>query len=200
MSNNTVLTTTINPVTTTTTSIPCCDESIYGYVANKLKILVQKVEGNERPDPSKWRSIDYTDLLTPTMIDGFITETGMTSNTFVITKELYDRAGFYDLSDYINLPLATQQNRLGFGDEYYFYGNIETDIQGTIYEMRYDIGLNNGQFEATSNPTWDQSVVPNPYMTEIGLYDEDKNLLVINKFESPIVRKGKQFFQIKIDF
>jgi hypothetical protein len=193
------------PTTTTTTVLNnpnptnCCvlDQ---GFLANKFKVIVQKVENGQRPDPSLWREIDFTDQLTSTMMDGYITANGMVSNTFVITSDLYDNAPYYDLSDYINLPLSNNtSNLLGFGDEYYFYGNVETDIQSTIYEMRYNINLANGQFEESSNPTWNKTITK-PYFTEIGLYDENKNLLIINKMQSPVKREGDQQIQIKIDF
>ena len=37
-------------------------------------------------------------------------------------------------------------------------------------------------------------------MTEIGLYDTDKNLLVLSKFQSPQVRQGLQQVVVKLDF
>lgn len=196
----TTTTTTISPTTTTTTTNQghCCP--VDGYMANKFKVLVQLVEGEGRPIPSEWREVDFTNQLISTMDDGYITANGLTNNTFVVTKDLYDNAPYYDLSDYINgLPLSNQQDILGFGDEYYFYGNLETDIQATIYEMRYEVNLSNTQFEVTSNPTWKKTITK-PYITEIGLYDEQKNLLVISKLQSPEIRQGDQQFVIKIDF
>ena len=87
---------------------------------------------------------------------------------------------------------------LNFGDEYYFYGNIETDIQATIYEMRYKVNLGQAEFQNTSNPTWNDSL--KPYITEIGLYDSNKDLMIISKLQSPVVREGIQQFVIKFDF
>jgi hypothetical protein len=112
---------------------------------------------------------------------------------------MYDNASLYDLNDYIPLtPNGTTTPQLNFGDEYYFYGNIETDIQATIYEMRYKINLGQAEFQASSNPTWDTTLTP--YITEIGLYDSDKNLMIISKLQSPVVRQGIQQFLIKFDF
>ena len=37
-------------------------------------------------------------------------------------------------------------------------------------------------------------------MTEVGLYDKDKNLLALGKFQSPQLRKGTQQVVIKLDF
>jgi hypothetical protein len=64
--------------------------------------------------------------------------------------------------------------------------------------MRYLINLPNAQFSQSSNPTWVQGVTP--YMSEIGLYDANKNLLVLSKFQSPQVRQGIQQAVVKLDF
>ena len=85
-----------------------------------------------------------------------------------------------------------------FGAEYYFYGNIETDISATIYEMRYLVTLNNTQYKNSSNPTWD--INKTPYVTEIGLYNSNKELMVLSKLQSPQKRMGIQQFLIKLDF
>jgi len=37
-------------------------------------------------------------------------------------------------------------------------------------------------------------------MSEIGLYDANKNLLVLSKFQSPQVRQGIQQAVVKLDF
>ena len=105
----------------------------------------------------------------------------------------------YYLNDYINLTtLGTTTPNLNFGDEYYFYGSIETDIQATIYEMRYKVNLGATEFLAPSNPTWSSGI--QPHISEIGLYDSDKNLMIISKLQSPYPRTGVQQFLIKFDF
>ena len=83
-------------------------------------------------------------------------------------------------------------------DEFYFYGNLETDISATIYEMKYLINLGNNQFTATSNPTLPQGA--DPFITEIGLYNSNKDLMVISKLQSPVKRQGIQQFVVKLDF
>ncbi len=197
------LTQPISPYTTTTTTseIPCptyCS-NIEGYYANKFEILVQKVSGTSRPDSALWRVIDFTDQLNDSMVNGYITQDGLTQNTFVITKDLYDDAPIYNLDDYVPLtPINYTGTSLNFGDEYYFYGSIETDIEATIYEMRYKINLSQTEFQTPSNPTW--SVTERRFITEIGLYDDQKNLMIISKLQSPVLRQGTQQFLVKLDF
>ena len=192
-------TTTYNPVTTTTTSIcPIYCDVTQGFLANKFEILCQKVVGNARPNSSEWVSIDFTSQLTSTMVNGYITQEGLTGNTFVITQQEYDDAPTYNLNTYIPLtPVGYTGTSLNFGDEYYFYGSLETDIQATIYEMKYKINLGQAEFQTTSNPTW-SSGKPS-FVSEIGLYDNEKNLMIISKMQSPVLRQGIQQYLIKLD-
>jgi len=196
----TVTTTTTNPPLTTTTTTTCpigCDV-VSGFYADKFEIICQKVDGNGRPNSSEWKIIDFTDQISNLLINGYITEESLTSTTFVITEDLYENASTYNLNNYIPLtPVGYTGSSLNFGDEYYFYGSLETDIQATIYEMRYKINLSQAEFKATSNPTWTQGSPS--YLTEIGLYDSNKNLMIISKMQSPVLRQGIQQFLIKFD-
>jgi hypothetical protein len=148
----------------------------------------------QRPNPSNWKVIDYTSDL-----GGIVTQDALTNNTFVITKDQYDKAPYYDLGNYINLTkLGNDKPDLNFGDEYYFYGSFESDIMATIYEMKYKINLNFTEFQNTTNPTWKSGT--KSYITEIALLDEDKDIIVMSKLQSPVLRQGIQQYVVKIDF
>jgi hypothetical protein len=133
-----------------------------------------------------------------TLSNGYITQNSITGTTFQITAEDYATATPYQLQNYLDIPLNGQNEVLNFGDEYYFYGNLETDISATIYEMRYLINLGRNQFTNTSNPTWTNGT--KSYITEIALYDNNKDLIVVSKLQSPELRQGIQQFVVKLDF
>lgn len=169
-----------------------------GFSANSIKILCQKTSNTEKPNPSAWKEIDFTSDISGSSVNGKITVSGLTGTTFIIDNEKYNAGVSYNLSNYINIPKTSEPNLLNFGDEYLFYGNLETDISATIYEMRYLVTLNNNQFTISSNPTLGSG--KNSYITEIGLYNSDKELMVISKLQSPQKRQGIQQFLIKLDF
>ena len=196
----TTTTTTHYPLTTTTTTnIPLNCDMIEGFYADKFEVLVQVVDGDGRPEPDDWRIIDLTYLMTNTTYSGYITEDDLVNTTFIITKDLYDNASLYDLGNYINLtPTNYTGTSLSFGDEYYFYGVLETDIQATIYEMVYKVNLGAYNFQKTSNPGYSQG--DPSYITEIGLYNSNKELMIISKLQSPVLRQAIQQFLIKFDF
>jgi hypothetical protein len=116
------------------------------------------------------------------MINGYITQSSITGTTFVINTDNLSTSTPYILGNEISIP-DNNSNLLNFGDEYFFYGNLETDIQATIYQMKYLINLSRNQFTDTSNPTWTSGTTS--YVSEIGLYDVNKDLIVISKLQSP---------------
>jgi len=169
-----------------------------GFPADSMKLICQKVSGDTRPNPTSWKVIDITSQLSASTVNGNLTMSGITGTTFQIDIAGYTGATTYNLSNYISLVPNGSPEIMNFGDEYYFYGNFETDITATIYEMNYLVNLGRNQFTNTSNPTWTSGTTS--YVTEIGLYDSDLDLIVISKLQSPQKRQGIQQFVVKLDF
>lgn len=172
-----------------------------GFVANNMIVLAQKVVGDVKPTSTQWRKIDVTDSLSATTINGYLTMSGITGTTFQIDGDDYNNAAsnLYNLANYIDIPQwGATGLTLNFGGEYFFYGNLETDIAATIYEMKYQVTLGRNQFTNTSNPTWVSGTTS--YITEIGLYDKNYDLLILSKLQSPELRQGIQQFVVKLDF
>lgn len=156
--------------------------------ASKIYLLAQKVTTGDRPNPTMWKKIDVTSQITSGVIDS----NTITSTTFVITKTEYDSAPNYSLG-----TLSGGSNTIDLGDEGIFFGTIETDIQATIYVANFLCNLSSTQYLTSTNPTWDDS--KDIYVTEVGLYDDEKNLMIISKLQSPQRRVGVQQYSIKID-
>ena len=162
-------------------------------------MLAQKVITGQRPDPTQWKLIDFTSQASQYSINGYLTQESLTATTFIVTAENYASAPYYNLNDYIDLvPINQTGEVLNFGDEYYFYGSLETDIQATIYEMKYKINLSEAEFLISQNPTWTKGT--KSYISEIALMDENKDILVISKLQSPVLRQGIQQYVVKLDF
>ena len=190
-------TTTNGPLTTTTTHCPTCIVPT-GFYATQFEVLAQKTLNGVRPNPTQWKLIDFTDQISGMFVNGYVTQESLTATTFVITSENYSSAPFYNLNNYIDLvPLNTTTPKLNFGDEYYFYGSLETDIQATIYEMKYKINLSSTEFLVSQNPTW--TFGTKSYVSEIALLDENKDILVMSKLQSPVLRQGIQQYVVKLD-
>lgn len=169
-----------------------------GFTATNFYILAQKVATGERPSPSGWRIINYTSQVT-TNGSGYIVPSSLTNTPFVISKTKYESSSTYNLNNFVSLvPLGDTGISLNFGQEYAFFGNVKTDIQATVYEMKYLVNLPYNQFNVSTNPTHDDGETL--YISEIGLYDSNNDLLVLTKTQSPIKREGVQQFIVKYDF
>lgn len=108
----------------------------------------------------------------------------------------------YNLNDYISIPLSNQLSEHTFGDETFFFGNIETDIKATIFRSIITCNVLPNTYISTSNPTFnpDQDKVA---FTEMGIYDIDNDLIAIGKFSQPLTRKYNSdllIIQATIDF
>jgi hypothetical protein len=177
---------------------PFLTQDCSGFSANEIVLLAQLTPTGEKPNPALWREIDVTSQISSTLVNGYITASGLTGTTFVICPTDYSGASFYDLNNYIDIPMNGETTKMNFGDEYFFYGNVSTDIQGTIYEMKYAVNLQEEQFVNSSNPT--STPDGTFYITEIGLYNSNKDLMILSKLQYPILRQGIQQFLIKYDF
>ena len=123
---------------------------------------------------------------------------------FSIDKYILDNSDtdIYNLSDYLTIPTITETNKFTFGDEVFFYGNIQTDIKATIYKTQITCNVLPNQFTSSENPTFnpDQDKVA---FTQVGIFDADKTLVAIGKFSEPITRKYNSdmvVIQATIDF
>ena len=172
-----------------------------GFSASDFYVIAQKTTNGVRPSPTGWKKISFgSQIQTAGYRTGnVINPLAMTALTFTVTANDYDSAGTYYLDEQIIIPTKSVTDNLFFGDETFFFGTIKTDISATIYEMRYLINLPNNQFVNTSNPTYNANWYA-PFMTDIGLYDTDKNLLCLTKFQSPQKREGSQQVVVKLDF
>jgi hypothetical protein len=172
-----------------------------GFTANKIYALVQSAitstTGATSPDPAKWFKYDLTPQIT--IPAKHVTGTPLMAielinNNFKIPigkMNLYTggTTGFtpYNLT-YLNYP-AISGDSLSFGDEIYFLGNVSAQIHADVYVTDLPILLNLNEFNSSTNPTWKElSPQPPVAISEIGIYDANKNLVAIGKLNDPIVK------------
>lgn len=188
-----------------------------GFDADRLYILVQLVPNGSTLDPANWEYKDVTNEIPNHLYGNKILATNLIGKTFYITADYTDPACSnytdmvsYNLNNFILIPENGKTGELQFGDEYFLYGTLETDIMATIYEMKHIVQLGTNQYLTSTNPTWvdyNLAVAPAPAadikITEIGLFDNENgfpDLMAIAKLQSPVLRSGTQQFTIAIDF
>ena len=167
----------------------------YGFYANKFKLLYQIMPDDiTRPDPGMWMSYDYTSTGLTTVSGQTIDPKALENQSplvtgFVLDSLKYSASTNFNLIALLNMAPNNQPSYLQFGDERFFYGNLETYIGATIYKTIFDFRVNSSQFNATTNPTRSQNPTTNPpdiRITDVGVYDTAQNLVCIGKLSKPV--------------
>jgi len=182
-----------------------------GFYATNFKLLYQIVSDSTiRPDAGAWKSYDFTSTAITSVagqtIDPKLFENQTPTLTgFVLDSLKHSAATTFSLYSLLNMAPTNQPSYLQFGDERFFYGNLETYIGATIYKTIFDIRVDSSQFNTTSNPTRSKDLSTNPpniKVTEVGIYDSNLNLVCIGKLSKPVnLSNGNTImFELSLDF
>ena len=157
-----------------------------GWTAYKINALIQIINttgDTAIPDAAAWKILDITDQTVGYISGETLQHTGITTTVYTVTLPQYTNAPLYDLS-YLDYPTELETDRLAWGEEAFFFGNIKTDIKATAYTTDIPVVMPLNQFNSTTNPTWDgMSAVS---VSEVGIYDANGNLVAIGKLNNPI--------------
>ncbi len=166
-----------------------------GFYAHNFSLVYQIVDDSiTRPDPGAWKKYDFT----TTAITGIASETidpkllevqAPTVTGFILDSVKNTSATIFDIIQPLNMAPNVSPEALQFGDERLFYGNLTTHIGATIYKTIFDLRINSGQFNTTSNPTRSKDLSTNPpniKISEVGIYDNVNNLVCIGKLSVPV--------------
>jgi hypothetical protein len=181
-----------------------------GFYANKFKLLYQIVsDPTSRPDAGSWKEYDFTS----TAITGV---SGQTINPKLLEIQTPETIGFvldslknasantFDLISLLNLAPNMTPDMLQFGDERFFYGNLNTYIGATVYKTIFNLNVNSSMFNATTNPTRSLDSTTNPpniKISEVGIYDTNKNLVCVGKVSTPITLASNTItIELSMDF
>jgi hypothetical protein len=177
-----------------------------GWSAYKIKALVQIVDvtGSTESaiaDPTKWKAVDLTNQVKGHIQGRAIQPSGLTNTLFEINPVLMATYPDYRLT-FLNYPnaLPIDNAKLAFGEEVFFFGNVKTDIEAVSYMTDIAVNLPINEYNYTENPTWDG--VSKLYISEIGIFDDNNNLVGIAKLNHPIDKdSGKaRSFAFNIEF
>lgn len=182
------------------------DGAEVGFNGYNFKVIYQIISGTTRPDPNNWRVIDYTTTLITSgsgqSINPKLLETqNALYNNQIITTIKSSASTQYDITQSLGMAPVLSPDILQFGDERFFYGNLEAYIGATIYKTMFDIRIDSGQFNRTSNPTRSSDNTTNPpaiRVSEVGIYDNNNELVVIGKLSKPIKLVSGQTIMIEL--
>ena len=181
----------------------------YGFYANQFVLLSQKINkaNQTRPNPSDWREIDYTSVNITSgaseTISPFLLENQNSNNTgFILKGSQYNGASgnTFNLGVELDLPKGESYGKLTFGDERLFYGNLRTFIGATIYKTLFTINVDGAQLQSSSNTTY--TIGEDRFVSEVGILDNDGNLVMVGKLSRPIriADSSTASIELTIDF
>ena len=181
----------------------------YGFYADNFKLLTQVINktNTNRPDPSKWRVVDFTSInitdVTGETINPLLLENQNPNTTgFILTGGLYSGASAttFNLGNELDMSSASNYGKMTFGDERLFYGNLKTYIGATIYKTLFNININGASISSSSNPTYDFG--DDRYVSEVGILDSNQNLVLVGKLSRPIriANSTTASLELTIDF
>ncbi len=165
-----------------------------GFNATNFKVLYQILPDDNRPSSDAWKEHDFTTTNITTnineTIDPLLLENQISSNNgFKLIKNQTSGDTTFNLINTLNMAPNSNGDILQFGDERFFYGNIETYIGATIYKTVFSLNISADQFKFTTNPTRSANPLDNPpniKMSECGIYDNVGDLVMIAKTAKPI--------------
>jgi hypothetical protein len=180
----------------------------YGFFADKFNILCQKVPSTQsRPISSQWRKLDFTTTditgISGETINPVSLENQNSSNTnFILTGNMYNTASgdTFSLGDTLDMSSGLYYDKMTFGDERLFYGNLRTYIGATIYKTLFNINVDGATISSSSNPSYDEG--EDRFITEVGILDGQQNLVLVGKLSRPIKisNSSTASIELTIDF
>lgn len=162
-----------------------------GWNAQQLYVLMQKTTtGSTSPDPKAWKYVDFTSAVTS---GSSLTREQLTGSppTVIITNAVYTGATAYTLSqandDSVFVPGVNDTTSLKFGDEVFFFGNVDTDFAAKIFRTTFYCRAPIGKF--TNSPDNPTKIQGKTFVTEAAIYDSTLNVVAIGKIRNPILKQ-----------
>jgi hypothetical protein len=88
-------------------------------------------------------------------------------------------------------------SNLVFGEEQILLGNVSAKAEAVVQRTKFVTQLNINQFFMSTNPTWSSGKPV--YITEVGIYDEENNLVAVGKMNTPIPKSGDGIVVLVVD-
>ena len=184
-----------------------------GWNANKVQLLVNEIENInsgqlffDTVPSNSWTRISSggtgNGLYTGDTTDLTIDPLKLAGNQFVISRQDYNSGSTYVMDSVFHQNNIINLSGLTFGSESFFFGTLNTDILATSFKTSITILADNTMFNGSDNLTFVPTVDESTYITEIGVFNLDNELVAIGKPTFPIKKSNGRFigFKLEIDF
>lgn len=180
-----------------------------GWNANKIQILVNEVDNNSNYDYDTIPSHGW--VLMSSGSEGNGIYTGETTDTtinplklqgyqFTVSREDYVSGSTFTLNNAFTDNIDITQSGLTFGNESFFFGTLKTAIKASVFKTSITVLANNISFNSSNNPTFDSILDQNTYITEIGIFNANNELVAIGKPTYPLKKSDGRFLAFKLEY
>jgi len=190
----------------------------YGWTCNKVQLLVAKVNSEDDMGlgyipTNSWRAIsDLTiggnGIVSGSSYSATVDPSELIGHQFIVSNEDYVSGSTYDLSEhypgfFTNTDYkSTTDNQLGltYGNEILFPGVIKTVIAATAFKTTWKVVAPSSEFNSSLNTTFDGTVNESTYITEIGIFDDQQQLVGWAKPTWPIKKNQARHLTFELEF
>lgn len=163
------------------------------WVADRLDLIIGTgTTSSTAPDPNSWRIMSGGS-------DGVWTNK-FSGTSFILSLEGTDWC-YYSGAPYslgFSGSSTSGTSALTIGEEWLSWSYLSGQVATDIYKMSaVCIGKPN-EFNATQNETW-QGGSNSTYINEVGLYNENNDLLMVGKLSKPIEKNSQKFVTVKLE-
>lgn len=188
-----------------------------GWTANKVQLLVAKVDDEEDfglgyIPTNGWRAIsDLTiggnGIVSGSSYSATVDPEELVGHQFIVSNEDYLSGTTYDLSEHYpdffwRTDYKGPNKNLGltYGNESFFPGVIHTVMAATVFKTTWKVAMSNESFNSSLNSTFNGETNSSTYVTEIGIFDDEKRLVGIAKPTWPIKKNYGRYLTFELEF
>lgn len=174
-----------------------------GWNANQFNILIKEVDkadfsGLSSVSSSGWKKLNTGGEYSNQNSETTISSSGLTSYQFAITQVDYDNASDYSLASLSGDMGDRTFSGLSYGDETFFFGSVEYDINKDPEKMAIQFSLLPNAFNSTTNRTFGPDN-ENVFITGIHILDDLDRVVGIAKPSGPIRKSYDRYVEFKLD-
>jgi hypothetical protein len=170
-----------------------------GYTADRLYVLLKKTMSGDTYNSAGWTIYDITSSVRNQSVGFPIIGSNLSSSKIRLSYSALTNGSQFNIVNYMSGNTTTSSLQLG--DEEFLFGNVSTDIGATVYQTNLLCVVDETMFNRSVNPTFNV-FTGTPYISEVGIYSDDKDLVGIAKLATPVIksRQNSTIYQINLDF
>lgn len=174
-----------------------------GWNANSMNILVKEMDktafsGLSHVPHTGWKKLTGGGAYSLPVGETTISASGISSYQFVITRDDFLAATEYSIGELNGHEYDRTFSGLSYGDEIFFYGNIEYDLVRDPERTSIKFALMPDQFNSTKNYTFGRDN-ENTYVTGVYVLDDLDRVVATAKPSLPIRKNYYRYVEFQLD-